>query len=77
MKVKDLVSKIRIAKTPIEFLENGKLIVKSDMETLMKYYEKVTEQTDYAVMDRTINTFEIKNDTLVIWVKPIADQRGN
>ena len=72
MKVKDLVSKIRIAKTPIEFLENGKTIVKSDMETLMKYYQKSTEQKNYAVMDRTVNTFEIKNNVLVIWVKPLA-----
>jgi hypothetical protein len=72
MKVKDLVSKIRIAKTPIEFIENGKMFAKCDMETLMNYYSNPAGKYGTLVMDRTVNTFEIKNDTLLIWVKPLT-----
>ena len=71
MKVKDLVSKVRIADTHIELVENGKVFAITDMKTLMKYYQDAKQKMELPVMDRTVNTFEIKNNALVIWVKPL------
>jgi hypothetical protein len=64
MKVKELVNKIRLIGTPVKFLENGKLVNQATSEVLSKYQ-------DGELMNRTINTFEVHDSAITIWLKPI------
>jgi rRNA pseudouridine-1189 N-methylase Emg1 (Nep1/Mra1 family) len=63
MKVKELVNKIRLIGTPVKFFENGKLVNQATSEVLAKYQ-------DGAIMNRTVNTFEVHDSTITIWLKP-------
>ena len=62
MKVKEIVNKCRIANTQIVFLENGKEIDRKIMKSITD---------DYSLMDRTLNTWEIKDNSMIIWIKPL------
>jgi hypothetical protein len=63
MKVKDIIAKCRLRDTSIVFLENGKVIEESVMS---KLYIK----EEPPIMLRTLNSWEIKDNKFIIWVKP-------
>ena len=64
MKVRDIISKCRLADTVITFIEKGNFVD----EQLMK---NLWSKDEPAIMKRTVNCWEIKDDRLVIWIKPL------
>ena len=64
MKVKDIVNKVKIIETPIDIIENNKIIKESNSKILLKKEEN-------EIMNRTVTCIDVKNNKFIIWVKPI------
>lgn len=64
MKVKDLLSKVRVIDIDVEIKENFITICKATARAFINHAD--TSPT----MPRTVNTFDIKDNTLIIHVKP-------
>jgi len=64
MKVKDIVNKVKIIETPIDIIENNKIIKESNSKLLLKKEEN-------EIMNRTVTCIDVKNNKFIIWVKPI------
>lgn len=64
MKIKEVVSKCRLKDTVIVFIENGKTIEETTMEKLCRKDQPL-------IMERTLNSWEVKDNRFIIWVKPL------
>ena len=62
MKVKDIISKCRLRDTKITILDCGDVIKETTAV-------EAKEEMDF--MQRTLTTWEIKDDRFIIWVKPV------